>query len=97
MRAKPVCFADLITPIFVDAFFSQFWELKPLHIHRANERFYRALLTTQDIDDIISSGALRYPAIQLAKGGSFFPAEAFTKTSKHGDEVFTGLAEHHEN
>jgi len=91
VRARPVCFADLITPIPVDAFFSQYWELKPLHIRRADERFYRALLTTQDIDDIISSGALRYPAIQLAKGGSFFPAEAFTKTSKHGDEVFTGL------
>ena len=91
MRPKPVCFADLIAPIPVDAFFSQFWELKPLHIRRMDETFYGALLTTQTIDDIISSGGLRYPAIQLAKGGSFFPAEAFTKTSKHGDEVFTGL------
>lgn len=91
MRTRPVCFADLITPIPVDAFFSQFWELKPLHIRRADKRFYKELLTTRDIDDVISSGVLRYPAIQLAKGGSFFPAEAFTKTSKHGDEVFSGL------
>jgi hypothetical protein len=87
----PAHFAHLIAPVPVEAFFAQYWEAAPLHLRRGDKSFYDAVLTTAALDGLIASGNLRYPAIQLARNGAFFPAEAFTKTAKHGDEMFTGL------
>jgi hypothetical protein len=40
---------------------------------------------------VISSGGLRYPAIQLARGGGFYPPETFTRSLRSGGDVFTGI------
>jgi hypothetical protein len=43
------------------------------------------------VESLISTSDLRYPAIQLAKGGGYFPPEAYTRNVKHGDESFMGV------
>ena len=81
----------LIAPLgFVD-FFRDHWERRPLHLPRGDPGYYDRVLTNADLDSIISSADLRYPAIQLARNGSYLPAEAYTKNIKHGSESFNGV------
>lgn len=91
MARGPTSFADLLAPVPNDAFFQRYWEVEPLHIRRSQPDFYAALLTAPDVETAISSGGLRYPAIQLARGGGFFSPEAFTRSLRSGGDVFTGI------
>lgn len=91
MKTNLSDFADLIAPTGLEAFLAANWEREPLHIRRENKDYYAQLLTRHDVERAITSGGLRFPSIQLAKGGGFFPPEAFTKSVRAGDEVFTGV------
>lgn len=82
---------SLIAPLDREAFFETHWERAPLHLARGDEDFYQSLLTPREVDDAIEAGGLRYPAIQLARGGGFLPAEAFTRSLRLGNDVFTGI------
>ncbi len=84
-------FGDLIAPISRARFFADHWETAPLHIRRSDGRYYRRLLTRDVVESAISSGGLRFPAIQLAKGGAFLPADAFTHSVRSGGDVFAGV------
>jgi ribosomal protein L16 Arg81 hydroxylase len=92
-RAQKAAFdpAALIAPVGFDVFFRDYWERKPLHLPRGDPSYYDRVLTNADLEDIISSADLRYPAIQLAKSGSYLPAEAYTTNIRHGTESFTGV------
>lgn len=92
MMGRPIkTFADMIAPVSLDSFLGEHWGVKPLHIRRPEPDFYAQLLTKTDIDNAISSGGLRFPAIQLAKRGMFYPPEAFTRNIRSGEELFTGV------
>lgn len=91
MSGLILTFADLLAPLRPETFFEQNWENEPLHVQRSESSFYENLLTHRDVELAISSGGLRYPAIQLARDGGFFPAEAFTRNIRSGDDVFTGV------
>jgi len=84
-------FAALLAPVGPETFLEQYWECQPLHVHRPDHDFYEALLTRREVDLAISSGGLRYPAIQLAKDGGFLPPEVFTRTIRSGNDLFTGI------
>src|SRR5215467_15049907 len=61
-------FANLVAPIPLQDFLSQYWERKPLVIHRNEPNFYGDLLTLRDFD------------YGVANGGSYVKtAEAKTK------------------
>jgi ribosomal protein L16 Arg81 hydroxylase len=92
-RAQPPAFdpAALIAPLEFDAFFREHWERKPLHLTRNDAHYYDRVLTNADLDGIISSADLRYPAIQLVRNGSYLPAEAYTSNIRHGTEAFNGV------
>lgn len=91
MSRSIATFADLLAPVSAADFFERYWENEPLNIRRADPHFYEKLLATNDVEAVISSGGLRYPAVQLAKDGGFFPAEAFTRNIRSGDDVFAGV------
>jgi ribosomal protein L16 Arg81 hydroxylase len=81
----------LIAPARAEDFFRDHWERKPLHLSRGDAHYYDSILTNGDLEIIISSADLRYPAIQLARNGSYLAAEAYTKNTKHGSEFFNGV------
>lgn len=83
--------AVLIAPLGFDDFFREHWERKPLHLSRDDAHYYDRVLTNADLDSVISSGDLRYPAIQLARNGSYIAAEAYTRNIRHGSESFNGV------
>jgi hypothetical protein len=91
MARRIETFAELLAPQRQEVFFAQSWEQEPLHLRRGDERFYEMLLTHPAIEAAIASGGLRFPAIQLARDGGFYPAEAFTRTIRSGGDIFTGI------
>jgi ribosomal protein L16 Arg81 hydroxylase len=78
MHSSTLDFASLLHPVSIAEFFSSYWECQPLVIHRNDARFYEGLLTNRDLEDIISTSDLRYPAIRLAKNGTYYPPQAYT-------------------
>jgi ribosomal protein L16 Arg81 hydroxylase len=91
MTGRLSSFVDLLAPARPEMFFKLHWEKQPLHIQRSDSDYYAQLLTNRDVEAAISSGGLRYPAIQLARDGGFFPPEAFTRNIRSGGDVFTGI------
>ena len=84
-------FAALLAPVLPDDFFRDHWERKPLHLSRGDAHYYDGVLTNDDLESIISSADLRYPAIQLARDGGYVAPEAYTKNIKFGRESFDGV------
>lgn len=82
---------SLLHPISIEEFFADSWERRPLFIQRGNNDYYRELLTDRDLEDIISNSDLRYPAIQLAKNGTFYPAAAYTSDARVGQLILKGV------
>jgi ribosomal protein L16 Arg81 hydroxylase len=81
----------LLAPVRPEDFFRKHWEREPLHLSRGDTHYYDPILTNGDLETIISSSDLRYPAIQLARDGSYLAPEAYTKNIKHGSESFNGV------
>ena len=84
-------FASLLHPISTTEFFAGYWECKPLVIHRGDAGSYQRLLTNRDLEDIISTSDLRYPAIRLAKDGSYYPPQTYTQDVTLGRLTFNGV------
>ncbi len=93
MGATIASFEQMIAPVSLDEFFARYWEKEPLFIQRSDPGFYDELLTLSDLQNTISSGGLRYPAIQLSRDGGFLPPEAFCKSIRAGGVVFEGVPE----
>jgi ribosomal protein L16 Arg81 hydroxylase len=91
MAGRLSSFMNLLAPVRQKRFFEQHWENQPLHVQRSQSDYYAQLLTNRDVEAVISSGGLRFPAIQLARDGGFFPPEAFTRNIRSGGDVFTGV------
>jgi ribosomal protein L16 Arg81 hydroxylase len=83
--------ASLLHPISLDAFLSTYWEKNLLLVKRGDEGYYEGMLTNQNLEDIISSWDARYPAIMLAKGGVFYPPQAYCEDVKMGQVTFSGV------
>jgi ribosomal protein L16 Arg81 hydroxylase len=93
MNIEDFNIGGLIQPVDPEVFFAEHWEKQPLHIQRRDPNYYQNLLSQQDLENIISSGDMRYPAIKLVPRGSnaFYRPETYTTNFKHGSDVFSGI------
>ncbi len=89
-QARSFDLAALLSPVRAEDFLAEHWERKPLHLSRGDARYHERILTNDDLEYVISSTDLRYPAIQLARNGAYLPAEVYTRNIKHGGEFFNG-------
>lgn len=55
----------LIHPIATDQFFYEYWETKPLVVHRQCPGYYNSLLSLDEIDRALTTLDLRYPNVVL--------------------------------
>ena len=55
----------LIHPITREQFFQEYWETKPLVVHRQSSDYYTSLLSLDEIDRALTTLDLRYPNIVL--------------------------------
>ena len=86
-------FGLLIAPIEPAQFFAEFWEKRPLVVARQSPKYYSKLCSLADIDQILSSTDLRYPAIRLVKHGPDLPIDAYTRDLRSRRFVFAGAGD----
>lgn len=61
--------SDLIEPVSVDQFASEYWERQPLFIERAAPFFYKSLLTLDEMDGILAASSLHESEVQVVNSG----------------------------
>jgi ribosomal protein L16 Arg81 hydroxylase len=92
MSAGDFDLGRLLQPLSTEQFFAESWEKQPLLLPRHAPDHFASLLTEADLENLISNADLRYPAIQLSKGGGYLPPELYTRALQHGEETFSGVA-----
>jgi ribosomal protein L16 Arg81 hydroxylase len=83
----------LIAPIEPAHFFAEFWEKRPLVISRQSPDYYSDLCSLANVDWILSSTDLRYPAIRLVRHGPDLPTNAYTRDLRSRRFVFAGVGD----
>jgi ribosomal protein L16 Arg81 hydroxylase len=71
MAAENFDLDKLLQPLLPERFFSEYWEKKHLFLQRRDPDYFQGLMTLHDLETLISTSDMRYPALQLAKGGSY--------------------------
>lgn len=64
-----------------------------IHIHHADPVELTDLLSLDDVDHLITSSALRAPALRLAKDGSVLATKSFTRAATLAGQPLTGLVD----
>ena len=79
----------LLDPVEVSSYFLEYWEQRPLFIHRDAPEFYGELASTQALEHVLDTTELRHPCIRLVKNQSVLPAPCFAALAagKYGDLV----------
>jgi ribosomal protein L16 Arg81 hydroxylase len=65
----PLCLAELIAPTTVETFLSDYWNTKPLVIHRDAPASFADILTLADVDHIIANSSLHDGDLRLVTDG----------------------------
>jgi len=92
MTAGDFDLGRLLQPLSTERFFAEFWEKQSLLLPRHAPDYFASLLTEADLENLISNADLRFPAIQLSKGGGYLPPELYTRTLQQGEETVSGVA-----
>ena len=65
-----------------------------VHLHKADPADLVGLLSFDDVDQLLTSTAIRTPAVRLAQNGSVLPASAFTRSGATlAGQPLTGLVD----
>lgn len=83
--------AWLLDPLEPAAFFERYWEKEVLHLRRPDVKYYDEVLSIGDLEQMVANPMARSPAIQLSKGGAYFPPEVYSEDLKFGTNTFTGV------
>ncbi len=70
--------AGLVSPVSPEDFLADYWETRPLVLHRGRPDAFRSLLSVQAIDDFLASRNLRHPDVSLVNNVRKLEAEAYT-------------------
>ncbi len=76
----------------VQSFLQRNWASQP-RIHKADPADLAALLSLADVDTLLTSTALRTPALRVAKDGTVLSSSAFTRSATLAGEPLTGLVD----
>lgn len=78
---------ELIRPISLESFFSQYWEKAPLLIQRNDEAYYGRVLSVDDVDSVLARNDITFPDVRLVANGKSVSPETYTRKSRHSDQV----------
>jgi lysine-specific demethylase/histidyl-hydroxylase NO66 len=85
--------ARCVEPIDDAEFLAEYWEQRPLAVPRAEEGRFDDLLTASDVERLVCSGGLRYPAFRMVKEGGQIGLGEYTTDLNWRPEAFTGVAD----
>jgi hypothetical protein len=85
---------DALTRLSGDAqtFLEKVWARR-IHIHHASASDFVGLLDIDDVDGLLTSSALRTPALRMVQDGSVLPSARFTRSATMGGVALTGLVD----
>jgi lysine-specific demethylase/histidyl-hydroxylase NO66 len=89
-RAERGALSRCISPVENAEFLDRYWEQKPLVVRREEASGYDDLLSLRDVDRLICSSALRYPAFRLVREGDRIDARSYTGDVSWRPQPFTG-------
>ena len=67
-----------LDPVDAETFLAEHWERRPLVVPRAQPGRYDDLLSEADIERLVCSSAIRYPAFRLVREGGQLPVGSYT-------------------
>jgi ribosomal protein L16 Arg81 hydroxylase len=82
-----------VEPFEAERFLAEYWERQPLVVPRGEEGRFDDLLSTRDVERLITETGIREPAFRLVKAGATVPG--YTTDLSWRPSPFTGVAEVH--
>jgi ribosomal protein L16 Arg81 hydroxylase len=82
-----------IEPFEAERFLADYWERQPLVVPRGEEGRFDDLLSTRDVERLLTETAIREPAFRLVKAGE--TVSGYTSDLSWRPSPFTGVAEVH--
>jgi len=70
--------AEIIAPIEIEKFFSQYWEKQHLHIQRQNTKYFAGMVSTDVIETLLSSQDLYFPSVQVVQADKTIAVSDYT-------------------
>ena len=86
MDALPLLTGD------AQSFLDKIWA-SHVHVHHTDPDHLVSMLSLDDVDHLLTSTALRAPALRIAKNGNVVPASAFTCAATLAGQPLTGLVD----
>lgn len=71
-------FDTLFQPLSLSDFRTGHYDKRPLHLARGDHGFYDGLLDLDEVDRILLSGGICFPAMRMLKAGKVVPKERYT-------------------
>jgi hypothetical protein len=84
--------ARCIEPFPVEEFLAERWERSPLAVTRQERGRFDDLLSAADVERLVCSSGLRYPAFRLVKAGKQLAVSSYTEDVPWRPTPFTGTA-----
>jgi Cupin superfamily protein len=77
-RSAEAALARCLDPVSADTFFAEHWEQRPLVVSRDEPGRYDDLISEADVERLVCSTAIRYPALRLVREGGQLDVGAYT-------------------
>ena len=82
-----------VEPFELERFLAEYWERQPLVVPRGEEGRFDDLLSTRDVERLVTETGLRLPAFRLVKAGE--TVAGYTTDLSWRPSAFTGVADVH--
>lgn len=80
-------------PVALGVFLEEYWERRPLAVPRSEPGRFDDLLSTADVERLVCSGGLRYPAFRLVKAGAQLSVRDYAVDLPWRPVPFSGTAD----
>lgn len=88
---SPAALGRAVAPLEVERFLAEHWERQPLIVPRGEEGRFDDLLSTRDVERLITETGMRLPAFRLVKAGE--TVTGYTTDLSWRPSPFTGVAD----
>jgi hypothetical protein len=85
--------ARCVDPIDAAEFLADYWEQQPLAVPRDEPGRFDDLISVADVERLVSSGSLRYPAFRMVKEGGQIGLSEYATDLPWRPHAFTGTAD----
>jgi bifunctional lysine-specific demethylase and histidyl-hydroxylase NO66 len=83
----------IVEPKSGEEFLAEDWERQPLVVQRDEAGRFDDLLSVADVEELVCSSGIRYPAFRLVREGEQIPLSSYTVDIPWSPRGFTGTAE----